>query len=70
MWMLCVVLHLQSQKTCWPTPGESQCRQIQRDWMERSYAWSQRSKLPPAFLSVCEPPETGRELTARERPPR
>jgi hypothetical protein len=72
MWMLCVVLSLSNDRTCWPVPTEALCHLEMQKWADRSESWSSRSGIPPRFLSVCFPPgwETGRELTARERPPR
>jgi hypothetical protein len=73
MWMLCVVLgSLHIQKSCWPVESEARCNQAMHEWLDRSHAWSARSKLDLRFLSACVPPdwEARRELAARERPPR
>lgn len=68
MWMLCVVLgSLHIQKECWLVESQARCYREMAAWANRSHAWSERSKLQPAFLSVCLPPdwETRRE---RETP--
>lgn len=67
MWMLCVVLgSLHIQRQCWPVQNEARCYQEMRDWTLHSQAWSDRSKIPWRFMSVCLPPEWEREREGLE----
>lgn len=52
-YVICVVLYVGAQRTCWELRPDQTCEQVTSEWTERARAWGRRSKLPPKVLAHC-----------------